>query len=88
MKKIVLGIMVMFICGSVAFAQRGGGRGGGQGRGQGAPQEAIDACSSKSVGDSCSFSGRNGDAVSGTCIEDGDDIACAPEGHGQGEKGR
>jgi hypothetical protein len=52
------------------------------GKRHGPPQEAREACSNSSEGDSCSFPGRRGDNVAGTCIvprsEDG--LACAPAG--------
>ncbi len=41
------------------------------------PQPAIDACSAKSLGDSCSFTTPNG-TVSGTCKEIQNELACAP----------
>jgi hypothetical protein len=55
---------------------------GQSGKRHGPPAQAREACSNSSAGDSCSFSGRRGDSVEGTCIvprsEDG--LACAPEG--------
>lgn len=51
---------------------------GGSGAGQMPPQAAIDACSSKSTGTSCSFSTPNG-TVSGSCNETPDGtVACVP----------
>ena len=44
------------------------------------PREAIDACSSADEGDRCSFEGRRGEDVTGTCRELGDDLACVPAG--------
>ncbi|MCG8699682.1 MAG: DUF1566 domain-containing protein, partial [Bacteroidales bacterium] len=43
---------------------------------QEAPQEAIDACSGKSSGASCSFSGLRGESVTGACDSRG---ICVPE---------
>jgi hypothetical protein len=53
-----------------------GGQGQGQGQGQGGqggrphhpPREAIAACESKASGAACSFTGREGETVSGTCF--------------------
>ena len=48
-----------------------GGPGMGQGGGQqhkGPPPEAIQACQGKSSGAACSFTGRNGEALTGTCF--------------------
>ncbi len=33
------------------------------------PREAVEACQSSDVGASCSFSGRDGESVSGTCAQ-------------------
>ncbi len=52
-------------------------------RGGKPPAVAFEACSDKSAGDSCSFSGDRGD-VTGTCKAPPHDdkavLACAPEG--------
>ena len=43
------------------------------------PQEAINACSEKSTGDSCSFTSLHGDIISGTCqMPPGNSLACVP----------
>ncbi|PZX12716.1 hypothetical protein [Celeribacter halophilus] len=46
------------------------------------PSEAMDACSGKSSGASCSFSGRDGESMSGTCSSPDSNapLACTPEG--------
>jgi hypothetical protein len=56
-----------------------GGQGGGM-MGQ-PPQAAIDACASQNQGATCSFTGMNGQTVSGTCnaIQSGQ-MACVPAG--------
>ena len=62
----------------LSYADRGDG-----GRPQGPPPEAIESCKSLSVGDACSFSGRRGEDLAGTCINPGGDedtLACAPKG--------
>ena len=42
---------------------------GGQGDGRrGPPQEAINACSGKSEGNTCSFCGRIDEQLNGTCF--------------------
>lgn len=76
---------------------------GGQGQGQGGqprhkpPKEAFDACSGKSQGTSCAFTGREGKQISGVCRQPprGEDSAlvCVPanmpppggQGGGQGQ---
>ncbi len=44
------------------------------------PQEAIDACADKAVGDVCSVVTPKGDSVEGTCDQppDSETIACRP----------
>ncbi len=63
------------------------------GKRHGPPAEALEACADSSEGASCSFSGRRGITVEGSCIvprnENG--LACAPEGgppadHGHKDK--
>ncbi|MDO6585106.1 hypothetical protein Q4543_06210 [Salipiger sp. 1_MG-2023] len=46
------------------------------------PKEAIDACSGKSNGASCSFAGKDGTSMSGTCKapDSKTPAACAPAG--------
>lgn len=45
------------------------------------PPEAIEACEGADSGDACSFSGREGEEVSGTCFAPEDDLplACKPD---------
>jgi len=47
----------------------------------GPPQEAINACSGKNAGDSCSFNSRKGDKLSGECRNIHGQTACVPAGH-------
>jgi len=60
------------------------------GKRRGPPPEAIEACASSSEGASCSFAGRKGDTVEGTCIAPGgeDSLACAPAGGPPGDHDR
>jgi hypothetical protein len=66
---------------------------GGQNNGRrGPPQVAIDACSGSVAGDSCSFTGRDSNEMSGTCFAPQErELACKPEGHdgrqGKGQHG-
>jgi 4-amino-4-deoxy-L-arabinose transferase-like glycosyltransferase len=55
---------------------------GGQGLRQGPPQEALDACSNSIQGASCSFTGKNGNTINGSCITppNSNELACAPQG--------
>jgi hypothetical protein len=54
------------------------GKGEGSGR---PPREALEACSKAKVNSSCSFDGRNGEAVKGKCLSPKADVplACVPE---------
>lgn len=48
---------------------------------RGPPQEAVEACSTLVQGDPCSFEGRRGNAVEGSCEAPEDKpLACRPEG--------
>ncbi|KIG19296.1 hypothetical protein DB30_03852 [Enhygromyxa salina] len=45
------------------------------------PREAVEACVDKASGDACSFEGREGETVDGSCFTPEDDkpLACRPE---------
>lgn len=46
----------------------------------GPPEAALEACSSSVQSDPCSFEGRRGDTLDGTCeAPDGRPLACRPE---------
>lgn len=48
---------------------------------RGPPEAALEACSTLVQGDPCSFEGRRGDALEGTCeAPDDKPLACRPEG--------
>lgn len=60
---------------SFAMAQRPPGPGR-----QGPPPEAIEACASADAGESCQFSGRDGETLRGTCESGPDErLVCSPE---------
>ena len=45
------------------------------------PKVAVDACQNLSSGADCSFTGKNGESVSGTCLgPQGKPLACIPAG--------
>jgi hypothetical protein len=78
-RKVILAlVLTSCVVTNIAKAQPGGQ----SGKRYGPPPEALEACSNSSEGDSCSFSGRRGDNVDGTCIvpRSDDGLACAPEG--------
>ncbi len=48
---------------------------------RGPPEVALEACSNSVQGDPCSFAGRRGDALDGTCeAPDDKPLACRTEG--------
>jgi hypothetical protein len=48
---------------------------------RGPPEVALEACSNSVQGDPCSFEGRRGNTVEGTCeAPDEKPLACKPEG--------
>ncbi len=53
-----------------------------QGTRQGPPQEALDACATSAQGAACSFTGRNGNTIDGSCVTppNTSELACAPQG--------
>ncbi len=54
-----------------------------EGERRGPPPEAIDACANQSEGAACSFSGRRGEELNGTCLvppRGEASLVCAPEG--------
>lgn len=54
------------------------------GRQQGPPPEAYTACEDKSIGDEVEFVAPNGETVTGTCEENGDDLVLRPDTPPQG----
>ncbi len=80
MKRLVMTTLgLALVLSACASAERPAGDREGRGR-HGPPPEAIEACASASEGSSCSFTGRRGDTLQGTCeiIRD-DQLACVPE---------
>jgi hypothetical protein len=59
----------------------------------GPPPEALAACASRSAGAACSFTGRGGERITGTCFTPASTLplACRPAGgpgpHGRGPQG-
>lgn len=88
MKNFVLSLMLLTAVAGTAFAQDDdGGNSREQGR-RGPPPEALEACSAAVSGDPCSFEGRRGETLDGTCEAPEDKpLACrpanAPEGRNQ-----
>ena len=54
---------------------------------RGPPPVALEACSAAVEGDPCSFEGRRGTTLDGTCESREDKpLACRPDGHGKREQ--
>ncbi len=54
---------------------------------QGPPPEAYTACEDKSAGDTAQFTNPRGDAVSGTCEQEGDRLVLRPDRSKGGQSG-
>lgn len=62
-------ILAATLFGALALAVQAQPQGGGAGEPRkGPPPEAVEACSGKAAGAACSFMGREGRQVSGTCF--------------------
>jgi hypothetical protein len=59
-----------------------------QAKRRGPPAVALEACSESADQDPCSFEGRNGDQLSGTCEVKREQLACVPEGHRERKRER
>ena len=59
-----------------------GARSGRRGGRRGPPPQAVEACASLADGGACSFAGRDGEAVTGTCMSHPrvEGLSCVPEG--------
>lgn len=78
-----------------AHAQPGSGTPGQDGRPGTPPAEAIAACQGKQANTTCSFAGRRGETLTGTCFappaaqssgnKGTPPLACRPADHGQRE---
>jgi hypothetical protein len=55
-------------------------------RHHGPPPEAYAACDGKSVGDTAEIETPHGDIVTGTCMEDGDQLVLRPDNPPDGER--
>lgn len=67
------------ILSACAFAEQPAGDREERGR-RGPPPEAIEACASASAGGSCSFTGRRGETLKGTCETVREEqLVCVPE---------
>jgi hypothetical protein len=80
MKHLVLTALgLSLVLSACASADRPAGDREGRGR-HGPPPEAVEACTSVSEGGSCSFTGRRGETLEGTCeIVRDEQLACVPE---------
>jgi hypothetical protein len=59
--------LILFAATSAAFAQQPGGRDEHRGPPKGPPQEALDACKGKRIGDAAQAKMPRGDIRTGTC---------------------
>ena len=80
-----LAALVFLSLPSAAFEGEEGGRSPDR---RGPPQVALDACDGAAELDTCSFEGRRGEALSGSCEVIQEQLACVPEGHREQERQR
>lgn len=79
MKLLTLSLLTAVLWSASADAQDTDRGQDPRGRG-GPPQEAVEACAAASQGDSCSFAGRRGETVQGSCEAPEDmPLACRPD---------
>lgn len=79
MKQLIVGlVLTLLVAGCLGSDSRP--EGGMPAEGQAPPEEAITACSGMTEGASCSFSGMNGETVSGTCQTIENQLSCVPDG--------
>jgi len=80
-----IAILVLLLAGLATTASAQTGPGGGR---RGPPPQAIQACEGKSANDSCSFTGRNDETLTGICSAPPGVavLACTPAG-GPPERG-
>jgi len=72
---LILATTLGVLLSTMAMAERPAGPGR-----KGPPPEAVEACASASVRDSCNFSGRRGENLQGTCETVRDEqLVCLPE---------
>lgn len=76
--KTMLTVLIIIVI--MSLSSTGYARGSGNRPPHSPPQEAIDACSSKSETDTCEFVSPHGDTIIGTCAKIQNQLACKPEG--------
>lgn len=87
---LLTGMLIATSISLTAAAQSEDGEERQRGKRRGPPPEAIEACSNRSEGEACSFTGRRGD-MTGVCFappRDNAELACAPEGGPRGHRER
>ncbi len=72
---------------SLAFASDDREEGGDR-RGHEPPRVALEACSETEETEACSFEGRRGEELTGTCETIQGQLACVPEGRRRDHRGR
>ncbi len=75
-------IIVFSSMGNTVFAKKS------DRRHHGPPPEAYTACEGKSVGDTAEFESPRGDTVTGSCVQQGDQMVLRPDNPPPGHRGR
>jgi len=90
MKRISCALLVTALLFSFSASAEPNENDGDQRRGKrrGPPAVALEACSGSADQEACSFEGRRGDQLSGTCEVKREQLVCVPEGHRESERRR
>jgi len=87
MKKIAMASVMVGLCAVNTFGSDTEGQRSG-GRHHGPPPEAFTACEGKNAGDTAEFESPRGDTVTGSCVQQGDQMVLRPDNPPPGHRGR
>ena len=80
MKRSLIALFAALLFAGTAYADSDGEK-KPRGERRGPPPVALEACANSVQGDPCSFDGRDGEALEGTCEAPAEKpLACRPEG--------
>ncbi len=75
-------LVIPALAGALLFAGAAAADDSSERKRRGPPQVAIEACAAAVEGDPCSFEGRRGNTLEGSCASrDDKPLACKPDGH-------
>jgi len=80
-------LVIPAIAGALLFAGSAAADNSSEKQRRGPPQVAIEACAAAVEGDPCSFEGRRGNTLEGSCASrDDKPLACRPDRHDKRER--